>query len=337
TGVSLHSTDGQTWILSGLSSLTQEAGTYTLTLVAKNSGIADLSGNALAADVQGSFTNSRLVMADISGGLSLLKVNGTELQIYRPGQLARTMQLSDLRQLDLGGMIRIEGQLATAGKSLAVNIHGDAQNPALIELTDSQQWTTLTMTGLTFLEFSKPGKYLKLNSLDLSPDATLDLASNDLIVTATPETKATTLAALSNAIKSARGVDGQWLGNGLTSSMAQTNNLTGLAILLNDQDGSPILSSFAGQPVTENDILVKYTWNGDVDLNGVVDGDDYFLIDAGFISGMDQYRNGDVDLNGVIDGDDYFLVDSAFISQNGVLAGKRVRPVQELFSVKRLL
>ena len=46
-----------------------------------------------------------------------------------------------------------------------------------------------------------------------------------------------------------------------------------------------------------NSILVKYTWNGDMDLSGKVDADDYFLIDTGFLSGgeLSGYRNGDLD------------------------------------------
>ncbi len=76
-----------------------------------------------------------------------------------------------------------------------------------------------------------------------------------------------------------------------------------------------------------NSILVKYTWNGDMDMNGKVDADDYFLMDSGFLSGgaLKGYRNGDLDYNGtvqrgIVDADDYFLIDSAFLGQNQVLA-----------------
>ncbi|HEX2972209.1 MAG TPA: hypothetical protein VHP11_07740, partial [Tepidisphaeraceae bacterium] len=86
----------------------------------------------------------------------------------------------------------------------------------------------------------------------------------------------------------------------------------GLSLMLNEKtnaDGSKsaILSNFSGQAVTANDILIKYTWNGDVDLNGKVDLADYFLIDA------------------------------AFIGQDAVLAAKAPSPLQQLFSVKPLL
>jgi hypothetical protein len=78
--------------------------------------------------------------------------------------------------------------------------------------------------------------------------------------------------------------------------------------------------------VDANSILVKPTYNGDTDLNGKVDADDYFNIDKGFSSRNDPipltgYRNGDFDYNGKIDSDDYFLIDKAFALQGPVLSG----------------
>jgi hypothetical protein len=97
------------------------------------------------------------------------------------------------------------------------------------------------------------------------------------------------------------------------------NKQTGLAILLNDKSGRPLLSTFAGYPVTENDILIKYTWNGDVNLDGIVDAADYFLVDSGFLTQQGGYRNGDLNYDGTIDAADYFLIDSAFLAQSGTL------------------
>ncbi|MGE5611197.1 MAG: cohesin domain-containing protein [Bacillota bacterium] len=228
------------------------------------------------------------------------------------------------------------GAALTLGGNLAVALDVSA-NLASLTLKDSAKLSLVQGSNTV----------LKVGSLSIGANATLDLGDNDLIVSATPETKQAVLAAVSGAIQSARG-DGSWAGKGLTSSSAKavaealTGN-TGLAAILNDAGGEAILNSFDGQTVGINDILVKYTWNGDVDLNGVVDGDDYFLIDAGFISKLDQYRNGDIDLNGVIDGDDYFLVDAAFISQGAPLAAVpgNASPanlvLQQLFSIKPVL
>src|SRR4029079_7317329 len=66
-------------------------------------------------------------------------------------------------------------------------------------------------------------------------------------------------------------------------------------------------------------VLVKYTWYGDTDLNGLVDFDDYSRIDAGFNNNRTGWENGDVDYNGIIDFDDYSLIDQAFNTQSGTL------------------
>ncbi|MGE5611840.1 MAG: hypothetical protein ACM359_21515, partial [Bacillota bacterium] len=231
--------------------------------------------------------------------------------------------------------------------SLTFNTDLGAATPALtvqatsasLTFAASQHLANLALGDFSSAAFAgSSASLLSTRAISIANTATLDLTNNSLIVSATPETKQAMLAAISNVIMSARGVDSTWTGTGLTSSTAQANKLTGLAILLNDADSKPVLTSFAGQSVTENDILVKYTWNGDVDLNGIVDGDDYFLVDSGFITQASSYQNGDLNLDGVIDGDDYFLIDSAFIAQTGILTtAKEISPLQQLFSTEPLL
>jgi hypothetical protein len=66
-------------------------------------------------------------------------------------------------------------------------------------------------------------------------------------------------------------------------------------------------------------VLVKFTWYGDADLNGVVNFDDYSRTDAGFNSGGSTWFQGDFDYNGVVNFDDYSLIDLAFNTQSGSL------------------
>jgi hypothetical protein len=74
-------------------------------------------------------------------------------------------------------------------------------------------------------------------------------------------------------------------------------------------------------------ITVKYTWNGDGNLDGKINADDYFLIDSGFLAPPDEplYRHGDFNFDDRIDADDYFLIDSAFLGQAGTLASPSTR------------
>ncbi|MGE5609279.1 MAG: choice-of-anchor Q domain-containing protein, partial [Bacillota bacterium] len=257
----------------------------------------DLAGNPRIQDgtVDLGAYESHPTTLTLSGSPSdtfLLRLTDSTLEIFRnttPDQAPPTqsLPLSSLTHLTLqGGHYTLASNLAGLNLSLENDTH--------VLLTTPQH----------------------LSSLTLAPNATLDVATHALIISATPETKQSLLSTLSASIKSARASNG----SGIGSSAANGNEYTGLSILLNDQDGSPILSSFAGLPVTENDILIKYTWNGDLDLNGIVDGDDYFLIDSGFITQSTGYQNGDLNFDGKVDGDDYFLIDSAFLTQTSVLS-----------------
>lgn len=85
--------------------------------------------------------------------------------------------------------------------------------------------------------------------------------------------------------------------------------------------GNPPPSSFDGEAVDDNTILVKYTWNGDADLNGKVDADAYFRIDQGLQNQpAPSYRTGDFDYSQSRDEDDYYPPDLTYLRQSMVLA-----------------
>jgi hypothetical protein len=160
-------------------------------------------------------------------------------------------------------------------------------------------------------------KLMMLSSLAVA--GKLDLNDNDFILDYTGPSQ---LAAVQALINSARN-GGDWLGNGITSSGARTNpsqNTTLGAMEATDYDsvyGSGALFNAVDPDSTA--VLVKYTYYGDTDFNGSVDGDDYSRTDSGFNLGFSGWLNGDFDGNGLIDGDDYALIDLAFNSQGGVL------------------
>ncbi len=153
----------------------------------------------------------------------------------------------------------------------------------------------------------------------------LDLTGNSLIV------HGGDLPTMTNQV--AQGyANGTWQGSGgITSSTAAANSthLTALGVIKNDNgygtplygSGGTIATTFGGAAPVDGDILVKYTYYGDANLDGVVDGSDYSIIDnsyameqtgSGAITG---WGNGDFNYDGVVDGSDYTLIDNAFNSQ----------------------
>jgi hypothetical protein len=57
---------------------------------------------------------------------------------------------------------------------------------------------------------------------------------------------------------------------------------------------------------------VKYTYYGDADLSGTINGADYAQIDNGFGNDLTGWANGDFNYDGVVDGTDYSLIDNTF-------------------------
>jgi hypothetical protein len=72
-------------------------------------------------------------------------------------------------------------------------------------------------------------------------------------------------------------------------------------------------------PTVSLPVLVKYTYYGDANLDGKVDGSDYSRIDNAALNHLTGWSNGDFNYDGVIDGSDYTLIDNAFNRQGAAL------------------
>jgi autotransporter-associated beta strand protein len=88
------------------------------------------------------------------------------------------------------------------------------------------------------------------------------------------------------------------------------------------------LTNFQGGSVLPSDVLVKYTYYGDANLDGQVSSADYTLIDAGYLSRgtLTGWNNGDFNYDGVINGSDYTLIDNAFNMQGAELNAQVASP-----------
>jgi hypothetical protein len=139
----------------------------------------------------------------------------------------------------------------------------------------------------------------------------LDLNDNDLIVTGM------TRAAVEALVASGRH-NGDWLGNGITSTSAANNaGRTSLGVVQASDLGA---TYFSGQTVSPSDVLVKYTYGGDANLDGKINVDDYGRIDSSVGLGLSGWFNGDFNYDGKINVDDYGIIDSNIGIQGGPLA-----------------
>jgi endonuclease/exonuclease/phosphatase family metal-dependent hydrolase len=155
----------------------------------------------------------------------------------------------------------------------------------------------------------------------------LDLSSNDL------DASAASLATIISLIKTgySTGANGPWTGNGITSSTAAANttHLTALGVIQNNQSGSALFTAshpFDGVTPGTADILVRYTYVGDANLDGKIDASDYSLIDSGYLNHATTWFGGDFNYDGVVNGSDYTLIDNAFNTQSAVLTASIAGP-----------
>ncbi len=132
-------------------------------------------------------------------------------------------------------------------------------------------------------------------------------------------------------------------GAGIGSAEVDSQAVPGTMLAVVD-NGDPLiagaiteLSGFA-IPNPNSSVLVKYTWFGDSNLDGVVDGSDYALLDTGFGSnGMfTGWVFGDYDYSGVVDGSDYALMDTGFLAQTAALPEPGMLGIMGLVAIQLL-
>jgi hypothetical protein len=142
----------------------------------------------------------------------------------------------------------------------------------------------------------------------LSVDGKLDITNNSMVL------KTSSLSAITTLIVAGYN-NGDFLGSGLTSSSAATdpNFLTAVGYASNVDAA---FTNFEGETgLSDSDILIKYTYYGDADLNGSVDLDDFNLFLAGYQDPANVPQTwiyGDFDYTGSVDLDDFNLFLAAY-------------------------
>jgi len=151
-------------------------------------------------------------------------------------------------------------------------------------------------------------KALGIEEVAGSPTSRLDLADNAMVIDY-DDPAASPLQDITRWIAS--GCDGRlWDGNGIVSTTAAGNPFTvGLGYAQNDLlFAKDQYSTFAGEPVDLTSVLVKYTYLGDVNLDGKVDDNDVTIMVLGYDRGLvstHTWQQGDISgYDGKIDDND---------------------------------
>lgn len=192
-----------------------------------------------------------------------------------------------------GSTLKLSGNDNATGQALGSN------GPGLLQMKNIRAGSMTISNGtVQVLSNGTDTATSILGSLSISSGGQLDLKNNDLIINSTSGNQTSTVRNyLVNSYDA-----GKWdLPGGIgTSAVAASNPTTTLGYADNSLLG---LSNFDSQSVNGSSVLVKYTYLGDANLDGVVDSKDYAMITPGGSSWM----QGDFNYDGVVNQDDYAL------------------------------
>jgi hypothetical protein len=305
------------------------------------------------ADFTSSITASHTVYSDVPITLGKIVFNNSNYTYVLAGAGSLTMQVSTgsalidaqagtqkitlpmtiasntVLEADSGAALIIGGPVTVdSGLSLTETGAGSVQfqstltvlNGASVSLAASTHAAALLLNGAStaslISETSSTKTALELDSFTIASGSTFDIKNGDAVI------HNGNYATIQAAVASGFNTGGaNWAGTGITSSTAaaDTSHLTAVGMILNNISGNAIYSSFDGISIGADDVLVKYTYYGDANLDGKVDGSDYSLIDNGFLTHATGWYNGDFNYDGVVNGSDYTLIDNAYNSQGGSL------------------
>jgi len=164
------------------------------------------------------------------------------------------------------------------------------------------------------------GRQLTVGNLSIAPWAYLDIGRGAVVVNYAEGQSQ--IGSITNWIASGRN-NGTWTGLGINSSAAanDASQLTAIGVADNAELG---LVNFRGEAVSPNAVLIRYTYAGDVDLSGVIDGIDLGQLTAN-LNSPGSWLQGDADYDGSVTSADQQLQAAAMAAQP-VLVGQFSAP-----------
>jgi hypothetical protein len=186
-----------------------------------------------------------------------------------------------------------------------VTVNSDNSGAATAIFSGTQRIGGLTIgTGGVAIVASGGNKVLMTSSLSVSGTGKLNLTDQDMII---DYTGATPIADVRSLLSSGYAA-GAWTGAGINSSAAAANaaRTTGIGYADNATLGR---TSFSGQPVDATSILLRYTLDGDANLDRTVGFNDLVIVAQNFgATGNATFAKGDFNCDGKVDFNDLVIL-----------------------------
>lgn len=295
-------------------------GTLTNTATLTNTGTLTLNGTVS--------THSLATVTNTGGTLAIGTGATANADVITGGSINNAGSLSINNGTSVVGDVVNTGSLTVNNNAnVTVNSLSGAGNLSVIGANAVMQIAATTVSPRqdpNNAPSDVPGVAIELQSLNLT--GTLDVTNHDLIIHFTGNDQ-TAFYQVQNWIYNGLGgvtPDGT-VANGVLTSSTEGNNMW--LTLADNADPALQASSFDDinfAPGDFNEILVKYTYQGDVSWGGVVNYLDYDAVDSAISVGgtpdpLIGVLSGDANLDGSLDYLDYDAVDSAIsVSGNGL-------------------
>jgi hypothetical protein len=218
-----------------------------------------------------------------------------------------------------------------AGDAYQYNLTLTAMGSAVVNFGSTQHLLALNMNDAAAATITGGGtNTLVTQFLNItSPTAKLDLTDNNLIVDY-PASGPDPYTQIRDYIKAGRGTKDiygayLWNGLGITSSAAQADHLLYAVGVLDNGFLAPGYkkTDLEGVPVDDTTVMVKYTYNGDANLDGKVDRDDLNVFITNYLTPPSAAQMGwqaaDFNDDGVVDRNDLNLFMYGYLHQGAPL------------------
>ena len=347
TGSNLYLGGGSRTYAAGGSNLSTGAGTTIQlngALLVNNgtvSGTVDVNFGALASGT-GNYTSAVVVNAGgiyapgAYGPATVPPNTSTPSATIQPAAAGINTNATSAVVVTSNGIITVNGTdtLTLSGGLTAMGCPVTKTGTGTVALAPFTAASLNVSNGTMQLTATHPATAVLVAAVTVTPGANLDLTDNGIDITGA------NLAAVASLVTTGY-ANGSWTGTGINSSTAGSDpkHLSAIGVIQNNQGGTPIFSAanlFDAAAPGPSDILAKYTYYGDTNLDGKVDGSDYSRIDAAYLADENDptastgWFNGDFNYDGVVDGSDYTLIDNAFNTQGTQLSAEIATPTTQV-------
>jgi hypothetical protein len=269
----------------------------------KNTGVTQFAGNAslevaTTFDLPGNFNTAPGAIVTKSG-VGTLNIAGA--QSHGAGAQLVVQQ----------GTLNMNSNAGTpTSRTLSINATGGA-----VQFGNSQHLASLRVgDGVNAAITQGGGKVIITDAFAAEGSGTLDLTDNVLVVTGAGAGifDGAGYTGLTRRIADAYNFS-SWDGPGVKTTMPDAGADRGIATvaIATPEEIFGADGMISGQFVSATSVILAYTYAGDLNLDGLVDGADYGTIDNYVqFAGSFGYARGDINYDGIIDGADYGIIDN---------------------------